>query len=342
MSLYHPPGSEIWWIDIRHNGQRVRKTTGTTEKAAAQELYDRVKAELWRVAKLGETPSYTWDDAVKRWLVEHQHKKSLSDDKDRLLWASKYLTGKPIVEITLDTIEDLIKHRQKDPAYTTGKKKKALSDSTINRYMSAISAILHSAVAWGWITTTPKIRKLKEAKKRVRYLTKTETCRLITELPMHLAEMACFTLATGLRENNVIELEWSQVDLNRKIAWAYGDQTKNEKPLPIPLSAEAIAVLTQRKGQHPRFVFTYDGHPVTKCSNHAWNKAKTRAGIVDFRWHDLRHTWASWHIMAGTPIHVLKELGGWKSFEMLEKYAHLSAEHLAGFAQNAMAKIIPR
>jgi len=56
-----------------------------------------------------------------------------------------------------------------------------------------------------------------------------------------------------------------------------------------------------------------------------------RAGINNFRWHDLRHTWASWHVQAGTPLHVLQELGGWESVEMVRRYAHLSTTHLAEY-----------
>jgi site-specific recombinase XerD len=58
-----------------------------------------------------------------------------------------------------------------------------------------------------------------------------------------------------------------------------------------------------------------------------------RAGITDFRWHDLRHTWASWHIQQGTPLHVLQELGGWSDIRMVQRYAHLSTDHLAVYAE---------
>ena len=65
----------------------------------------------------------------------------------------------------------------------------------------------------------------------------------------------------------------------------------------------------------------------------AWGLALQRAGIAEFRWHDLRHTWASWHVQAGTPLFVLQELGGWSSAEMVRRYAHLSSEHLAQYAE---------
>ena len=67
----------------------------------------------------------------------------------------------------------------------------------------------------------------------------------------------------------------------------------------------------------------------TQVNTKAWHKALKRVGIENFRWHDLRHTWASWHIQEGTPLHVLQELGGWSTPEMVQKYAHLSSEHLA-------------
>ncbi len=72
--------------------------------------------------------------------------------------------------------------------------------------------------------------------------------------------------------------------------------------------------------------------PVTKAGGRAWRKALQRAGIDQFRWHDLRHTWASWHVQSGTPLHVLQELGGWSDFAMVRKYAHLAPEHLAEHA----------
>jgi len=80
-------------------------------------------------------------------------------------------------------------------------------------------------------------------------------------------------------------------------------------------------------------VFTYKDQPVAKAGRAAWKKALARAGIKDFRWYDLRHTWASWHVQAGTPLNVLQELGAWESVEMVQRYAQLSASHLAEYAE---------
>lgn len=85
-------------------------------------------------------------------------------------------------------------------------------------------------------------------------------------------------------------------------------------------------------GKHDAHVFTYQGNPIRQLNTRAWRKALKKAGIEDFRWHDLRHTWASWHVQQGTPLAVLQELGGWESSEMVRRYAHLGNQHTAVYA----------
>ena len=80
---------------------------------------------------------------------------------------------------------------------------------------------------------------------------------------------------------------------------------------------------------------------MTQVSTKAWYGGLKRAGIDNFRWHDLRHTWASWHVQNGTPLFVLQELGGWESVEMVRRYAHLAADHLAPFAERLSALSVP-
>jgi integrase len=99
------------------------------------------------------------------------------------------------------------------------------------------------------------------------------------------------------------------------------------------LNGEAMSILQKQIGKHGDNVFTFNGHPVEQLSTAAWYKALKRAGIENFRWHDLRHTWASWHVQSGTPLHVLQELGGWASYAMVQRYAHLAADHLAPWAE---------
>ena len=147
--------------------------------------------------------------------------------------------------------------------------------------------------------------------------------------------MAEFSLLTGLRESNVVNLGWNQLDMQRKCAWIHADQAKGKKAIAVPLNSEAIAVIQSQIGKHQDKVFTFKGKPIKGCNNHAWCKALKRVGIEDFRWHDLRHTWASWHVQNGTPLHILQELGGWSSYEMVKRYAHLSPAHLSEYSGNA-------
>lgn len=110
---------------------------------------------------------------------------------------------------------------------------------------------------------------------------------------------------------------------------------KVKKQYPYLVNDQAIEIIRAQLGKHDRNVFSYRGKPVKGCNNHAWAKALKRAGIEDFRWHDLRHTWASWHVQNGTPLHILQELGSWSSYEMVKRYAHLSPAHLSVYSINA-------
>jgi integrase len=198
------------------------------------------------------------------------------------------------------------------------------------------------------------LRFRRVPKQRIRWLTQDEADRLLAALPEHLAEMARFTLATGLRAANVTGLTWSQVDLARRVGWVHADEAKDGVALNVPLNDEAVLVLRRQVGKHSVWVFTYHDQPIANPNGKAWRKALDRAGIRayrgkeagslyptqavykydDFRWHDLRHTWASWHVMAGTPLEVLMELGGWDDYNMARRYAHLAPAHVAPYSRN--------
>jgi integrase len=94
----------------------------------------------------------------------------------------------------------------------------------------------------------------------------------------------------------------------------------------FPLNDYAIAVLTAQKGLNDVWVFPYQGKPIMQITTKAWRKAVAAIGEAGFRFHDLRHTWASWHVQSGTPLHILQSLGGWSSYEMVLRYAHLDRQ----------------
>ncbi|RYX90215.1 MAG: site-specific integrase [Comamonadaceae bacterium] len=159
-------------------------------------------------------------------------------------------------------------------------------------------------------------------------LSRDEFARLLEELPLHLADMAQFSVATGLRQANITRLEWKQISLERQHLRVAALDHKNGRPHSVPLTEAAMRVLLRRKGEHQSHVFTYDGNPIVQVNTEAWRNAIQRADIVDFRWHDLRHTFATWHREAGTPTHELQRLGGWKTQSMVERYAHVAPEGL--------------
>ena len=173
-----------------------------------------------------------------------------------------------------------------------------------------IQTILRSSHEWGWLDTVPPIKRQKEPQKRIRWLTHEEASRLLKELAGHQKNLAAFALATGLRQRNILGLEWSQVDMVRELCWIHPDQAKGGKAIGVPLNRTAMELLTRQKGKHETRVFAFNGKPIGQVNTEAWRKALKREGISDFRWHDLRHTWASWHVQAGTPLHVLQEWGG--------------------------------
>lgn len=124
----------------------------------------------------------------------------------------------------------------------------------------------------------------------------------------HMAALVRYALATGCRASEIAGLEWDRVDLSRNTAWL--NQTKNGTPRGVPLNVDAVQVSREQLGKHPRFCFTRQGEPIRwQLSNTGWHAALRRAGIKDFRFHDLRHTWASWHRQAGTSCDELKDLG---------------------------------
>jgi integrase len=313
-----------WWIDIvAPNGQRIRRTTKTEQKELAQEYHDRLKVELWRVHHLGERTRHTWNEAVVRWLKEQSHKATIETDKIHFRWLDRFLGGQYLDAINRDLIDKI----------TDVKIAEGVSNATVNRVMEVLRAVLRKCVnEWEWLDRAPFIKMLKEPTRRIRYLTQNEAQRLLSHLPEHLADMAAFSLATGLRRANVTGLQWSQVDLTRRLAWIHPDQAKARKAIAVPLNADAVMLIRKQTGKHSMLVFSYNGKSINQVSTKAWYKGLKLAGIENFRWHDLRHTWASWHVQNGTPLFALQELGGWESPEMVRRYAHLSADHLAPYA----------
>ncbi len=341
MSLFKRKGSNNWYYKLYPpgGGSPLQGSTGTCDRAQAQEYHDRLKADLWNQARLGHRPRYTWNDAVVRYVAARAEVSSIETTKTHLRWLDRHLAGVELAAIDRGRIEMIAaaKRAERRTVRTREGVKEleaTVTPGTVRRVIGVLMAVLNEAADLGWVDRVPRMKRAKTAGKRIRWLTQAEAERLLAELPEHLADMARFALETGLRRANVTGLGWSQVDLVRRVAWIHPDQAKARKAITVPLSDTAVAVLRRqlakkRKPEHLDAVFVYNGAPVYQTVTAAWRKALARAQIANFRWHDLRHTWASWHVQRGTPLQVLKELGGWETMEMVQRYAHLSADHLA-------------
>ena len=321
--IYRRPDSGNWWINATlPNGKRVRQSAGTDVKEDAEAYLAKLKLDAYRETHFGIKPQRSWQEAVIRYLELKQGLKNFLGLKRICRLLDPYLGSMMLNHITGDVIWSIIQ----------GELKKGNKPATVNRYLSAVRGILRMARdEWQWIDTFPKVKLLLGEVERDRWLTHEQAERLIRSCAPHLAALVRYALATGCRAAEITGLEWDRVDLNRKTAWL--NQTKNGTPRGVPLNVDAVEVLREQIGKHERYCFVYRGNPIKwELTNSAWHTALAAASISDFRFHDLRHTWASWHRQAGTSCDELKELGGWKSREMVDRYAKYATTHLADAA----------
>lgn len=318
--VYRRPDSRFWWIAATlPNGRRIRRSAGTERREEAEAFLAKLTLDAYRQAHFGIKPRRSWQEAVVRYLEVKARLRSYRDVRRICRNLHPYLGTLMLDEINGDVVWSVIQ----------GESRKGNKAATINRYLATLRALLRMARdEWQWIDSVPKIRLLPGEVERDRWLTRDEADRLLAACPPHLAAIVHFALATGCRAREILGLEWDRVDLKRHTAWL--NQTKNGTPRGVPLNADAVAVLEAQIGKNPRVCFTYRGEPITtNVANNAWYTALEKAGIEGFRFHDLRHTWASWHRQAGTSCDELKELGGWKTRSMVDRYAKFATEHLA-------------
>lgn len=321
MSLYQRKKGGVWWTKFSVAGKVVQKSTYTFDKKVAKKFEDYEKVKLWEQVKMGQKPDYTWQQTATRYLKETSENKTHQQAVEMFQRLEKQLCGLQLKDFTVAKVDEIRQARLK-----------GRSKSTVNRYLSLIRSVLNSAVDWEWLDKAPRITMYKEPSGRTRFLTREQVQILLDELPEHLQDMVIFTLSTGLRYSNVLKLEWAQVNLQQAYMWVSATNSKNGKALSIPLNAQALAVLQKQVGKHPTRVFTKAGKPICRANGKVWCDALKRAGIVDFRWHDLRHTWASWCVQSGVTVFEIQHLGGWSSSRMVDRYAHLSSDHLASAA----------
>lgn len=258
--------------------------------------------------------------------------------------------------------------------WRTGRLNDGKAPSTVNRDLVALKAMFSRAVEWGRIEAHP-LTKVKPSKvdnsAKVRYLDEGEEQRLLQSLddreariraerdnankwreargyPLfadlgaavfadHLKPLVLVSLHTGTRRGELFGLTWEDIDLKRAILTVRGDVAKNSKTRHVPLNSVALKVLKVWKKQTPgMLVFPgKDGEQLDNVKK-SWQGLLDAAAIVAFRWHDMRHHFASKLVMAGVDLNTVRELLGHSDLKMTLRYAHLAPEHKA----SAVAKLV--
>nr|WP_282555039.1 site-specific integrase [Providencia stuartii] len=183
---------------------------------------------------------------------------------------------------------------------------------------------------------------MKEPTVRVRWLEKWEAELLISNIKVKwMKDFVSIAILTGMRKSEILSLKWKSVDIVRRVAHVTADNAKSGRARPVPLNDVAIEILNgiEKDGE---YVFSNKGKRRNNYYRECYYQALIDSGITDFTFHDLRHTWASWHAQSGTPLMVLKEMGGWETLEMVQKYAHFSGQHLTKYSEHVTISTQPK
>jgi integrase len=224
------------------------------------------------------------------------------------------------------------------------KRRAVVAPATVNRELTLLKAIFTKAVAWKMLDRTPtaEVRYLPVNNARLRYLTPEEINRLLAatraDVAVWLAPAMLLALHTGLRQGELLALRWRDVD--RSVGLLAIETTKNNEKRRVPLNGVTRAVLDALPRFGERVLSWPWGEPISRTTLYAaFGRACAHAGISDFHWHDLRHTFASHLVMAGVDLRTVQELLGHKTLEMTVRYSHLAPAHKAAAVEKLAAAL---
>lgn len=243
-----------------------------------------------------------------------------------------YFKNRHIDDITTGMIEGYQSYRMNSKKKNGGG---PIRPATVNREIACIKHMYTKAIEWDLTDKNPAkpVKLLPEENERVRWLRQEEAERLVDNCSKHLRPIVITALNTGMRYGEIIRLRWNEVDFDNRIITIL--RTKNKEIRKVPINDYLLETLVElKKNLNCDMVFTYKGKPV-KTVRRSFHSAKQAAGIEDFRFHDLRHTFASHLVMKGVDLMTVKELLGHKTMTMTLRYSHLSDEH----KMNAVTKL---
>ncbi len=322
----------VWWMSFTYQGKQYRRTTETDDKNLAKRIYDKVKGEIaegkWFEKLPGE--DRTFKEMMEEYMAKHSKVKKASSERDRasILHLSPFFGEMRLVDIRPVSINE----------YKALRRVEGASPATINREVALAKHAFNLAVKeWEWISENPvlKVSMEKEPPSRDRWLTFEEERILLAASPEWLKEIIVFAVETGCRRGEILYLEWKDVDTFKKAVTVFGKKTGERRT--IPLSEKALEVLKAREVVRTNvraiigdLVFTYPaGRQVNfRTLRSAFEDALKKAGIQNFRFHDLRHTFATRLAQNGVDPYTIQKLMGHTSFTTTQRYAHHFVESL--------------
>ena len=329
--LYERPDSPFYWVSyIDARGQRVRGSTGIRKSIAgrqeAEALLAKKRLETHRAKRWDEQPQYTFEDIMVQYLRAVETRRTAAKIKRHVMSLRQAFAAMPLEAITPAHIT----------AYIETRREAGLAASSINRELEVLSAAVnHCRSQLGWGLRNPvERRSLPEPEGRVRWITRQEARCLIKAAQQssasYLADLITLALHTDMRRGEMLGLEWTRVDLQQSLIHLEAEHTKAKKRHTVPLNATAktalLARLRWRAAHCP-------GTPWVFCDQYgrrvdsvkrSFTTACRRAGIRNFRFHDLRHTCAAWLVTEGVPLSEVRDLLGHSSVVVTERYAHLA------------------
>lgn len=314
---------KTWWVRIQWDGQELRRSTRTADRAQALACEAKLRGDLRDIGQ-GGRPRATYKEALRRFVVEYLPKLA-ANSRTRYLTSARaahpHFKDLYLDEITRKVMLQFIALRERDGVTPAG----------INRDVAFISSLLTRAAEKELIEVNP-LRGMpglrqEEPDGRLRFLSEDEYARLLDAAGDHLWPLIVFAVETGMRFSEQMGLTWDRVDLER--GEVHLVRTKNGTRRTVPLEPAALRVLTaQMRHFKSPYVFWHDDGERYRTLRESFGTAVRKAEIKDFTWHDLRHTFASWKAQAGIDMYRLQQLLGHKHPAMTQRYAHLRTDDL--------------
>ena len=300
-----------------------------------------------RFFKTAESQKHTLSDLIQRYIrdVLPRKAKVYVEYASQLKWWEEQIGDVRLSDLTTA----LISEKRDLLSRTITNRKKQMSPARVNRYMAALSTVLNTSIReWEWMEDNPmrKISKLKEPRGRVRYLNIEEKERLLVackSVNNHLYLAVVLALSTGARQQEIWDLRWSNVNFETRFITF--TETKNDEFRSVPLvelGRELLLDHYRLRRVDSDIVFPSKKNPAVSYDfRNPWKKALVIAEVENFRWHDLRHSCASYLAMNGVPMLTIAEILGHKTLSMVQRYTHLSKEHLTEAISDMDRKIFP-